>query len=152
MFVELSGASRARSMPLGYGCKKQDGTCLHTPEAETVSLAIFTRNEFLPIQCLLQIILRRPIEMFVHEDNESCIAISKKGYSPSLRALPRTHRLSIGVCHETYYEPVPEGYGKNMLSYVSSKEQKGDLMTKYLSHPELEHALSLIQVKKLSEF
>ena len=89
--------------------------------------------------------------MIVHEDNESCIAISKKGYSPSLRALPRTQRLSLGVCHETYFEPVPEGYGKNTLEYVCSKEQKGDLMTKYLNQSDLEQAMALIQVKKLSE-
>ena len=88
--------------------------------------------------------------MVVHEDNESTIAIAIKGHSPSLRALCRTQRISLGVCHETYYEPAPQGCGSNLLIYTNSKSQKGDLLTKYLDKGDLEHALEMIQVKRLS--
>jgi hypothetical protein len=77
MFVELLGLN-GRGMPIGYASRKQAGTALHTPEAETVSLATFLRNEILPMQGLLSILLQRPVKLVTHEDNTSTIAIIKK--------------------------------------------------------------------------
>ena len=150
MFVELAGSSRSRSMPLGYGCRKQGGSALHTAEAELVCLATFTRNEFLPLQVLLQKLLGRPVEIIVHEDNNACISIVKKGYSPSLRCLPRTQRQSLGVVHETFCDPPPPGHGVATLKYTCTSEHKGDFLTKYLDANSLENALRMIQVKRLS--
>ena len=150
MYVEVAGASCIRSMPLGYGCKKHDGTSLHTPEAELVTLATFTRNEFLPLQILWQALLGRPVDLIVHEDNDACISIVRKGYSPSLRCLPRTQRCSLGVCHETYAQAPPPGFGNATLQYASTSTHKGDFLTKYLDANSLEHALKLIRVVKRS--
>ena len=104
------------------------------------------RNEVLPLQELWQRIVQKPIHVVVHEDNTAAITIVRKGYSPSLRCLPRTHRTSIGVTHETFHEPPPEGCGKCELIYVESAKNKGVLMTKYLDRPALEKALEMIQV------
>jgi hypothetical protein len=105
-FIEVQG-ERERSMPSIYGSRKQGGTALHTPESETVSLATFLRNDMLPLQYLWQRLLRRPVNLIVHEDNTGCIRIVQKGYSPSLRCLVRTHRLSLGVVHEASHEAPP---------------------------------------------
>jgi len=150
MFVEVSGASCLRSMPLGYGCKKHDGTALHTPEAELVTLATFTRNEFLPLQFLWQKLLGRPVELIVHEDNDACISIIRKGYSPSLRCLERTQRCSLGACHEVYSCDPPPGHGAATLIYTETKKHKGDFLTKYLDANDLNNALKMIQVVRKS--
>ena len=150
MFVEIAGAGCKRSMPLGYGCRKHEATSLHTPEAEFVTLATFLRNEFLPLQYLWQALLGRPVEIIVHEDNNACISIAKKGYSPSLRCLPRTQRQSLGVVHETFCEPPPPGHGIATLKYTCTAEHKGDFRTKYLDANSLGKALQMIQVKRLS--
>ena len=133
MFVEIQGLGE-RGMPLGYGTRKHESTSLHTLESELVMLAIYTRNEFLPLQALWQRLLNRPIDMVVHEDNDPCISIVKKGYSPSLR------------CLETFCEPAPGGFGKATLEYIKTAEHKGDLMRKYLDRASLEKALRMIRV------
>ena len=145
IFVEVMGGGE-RSMPLLFSCKKHESTSLHTPESELVTLATYMRNEVLPLQELWQRILQKPIHVVVHEDNTAAITIVRKGYSPSLRCLPRTHRTSIGVVHETFHEPPPPGCGECELIYVESTKNKGDLMTKYLDRPALEKALEMIQV------
>jgi hypothetical protein len=145
MFLELAGLG-GRGFPLSYGCRKTPAAPLHTPEAETVSLATYTRNEALPMQALLSLLLGRPVTLVAHEDNEAAIAIVRKGYSPSLRCLPRTQRCSLDVVHETYFGLVPDGCGKCELRFVGSADQKGDIMTKYLERPKLEAALSMIRV------
>lgn len=37
------------------------------------------------------------------EDNEPAITILKKGWSPNLRSLARTHGLSLVKLHDEYY-------------------------------------------------
>jgi hypothetical protein len=105
-----------------------------------------------PLQSLLQSLLGRPVDMIVHEDNQPCIAIIKKGYSPSLRCLVRTQRCSLGVVHETFHEPAPEGFGKSTLIYTKSELHKGDLLTKYLDKPGFEKALGLIRVAQRDQW
>ena len=146
LYVEIQGLE-GRAMPVSFGSNKHTATSLHTPESELVTLAKNLRNAMLPVQSLMQHILGRPIDMIVHEDNEPCIAIVRKGYSPSMRCLPRTHRTSIGVCHETFHDPIPEGSGKCNLIYTQTSVHKGDLMTKYLDAPALGRALDLIGVR-----
>ena len=51
MVLEVCGFGD-RGMALGFGCKKQTSTALHTPESEAVTLAILLRNEFLTMQIL----------------------------------------------------------------------------------------------------
>jgi hypothetical protein len=118
-WIEAQGLD-GRCFPLAYGSRRQGGTSLHTPESEMVSLATFLCNEALPLQHLWQCLLGRPVDLIVYEDNEACITIAKKGYSPLLRCLPRTQRCSLGVVHETLFEPPPPGWGKASIGYVKS--------------------------------
>ncbi len=78
MYVEVAGASCERSMPLGYVCRNHEGTSLRTPEAELVTLATFTRNEFLPLQIMWRALLGRKFGLIERPDNNDCISIVKK--------------------------------------------------------------------------
>ena len=44
--------------------------------------------------------LFKPIKLFLKEDNDACRIAVTKGYSPSLRALTRTQRVSLGFMHD----------------------------------------------------
>ena len=65
------------------------------PQAEAQSAAEVTgcnqsvQGEALPAQHLMELILDRPVTVRIHEDNQSTIAIVKKGYSPKLRPMQR---------------------------------------------------------------
>ena len=70
-------------------------TAAHTQEAEIVSAATSLRAELIPLQQLLQLLLGRPVNAVIHEDNEACITAIRKGYSPTLRHILRTQRILL---------------------------------------------------------
>ena len=143
-FLELAGKD-GRGMPLSWGSKRQNFTASHTAEAELVSLSSVVRNEVLPVQHLLQLLMGKPINVFLMEDNAACIAACFKGYSPSLRYLKRTQRTAIGVIHDLLNSEPPEGCGRVELHKAATKDQKGDLFTKDMARPEFERSLELIR-------
>ena len=64
--------------------------------------------------------------------------------------MPRTQRLSLGLLHE-----ITEGvldtngnkqFGEVKMMRADTKQQKGDLFTKYLKRSDLQHVLGLINV------
>ena len=72
--------------------------------------------------------LGRPVGLLCLEDNTQCIAAVKKGYSPALRHLARTERITLGVAHEQFF-----GDNSNfVLEYQESSKHKGDSFTKKL--------------------
>jgi hypothetical protein len=102
-FIELSGLA-GRSMPLTWAARKQTGTAKHTQDAEIVSMATGMAEDGIPIQDLLARILRRPVKLLCREDNSAAISAARKGYSPALRHLPRTQRISISSVNEMFYD------------------------------------------------
>ena len=58
------------------------------------------QGEALPTQHLLSLVLGRPVRLVVLEDNESSIAIVRKGWSPKLRNLLRTQKTNLQQLHE----------------------------------------------------
>ena len=116
-FIEIVGAGD-RGMPLSWAARKQGGTAQHTAEAETVSMAACLRNEAIPLQSLMQAILRRPIDLEIMEANAATITSVNKGYSPSLRHLPRTQRVSLGLLHESITAKPENGEGNILLDRV----------------------------------
>jgi len=73
--------------PLDWYSKRQTATSHSTTEAELVSASKMLRESLVPQMELWSILLQRPINAVVHEDNESTIAVIKNGYSPQLRHL-----------------------------------------------------------------
>jgi hypothetical protein len=146
-FVELAGGA-GRGMPLAWGSHKQGSTALHTAEAETVSMAHCVRQELLPLQLLMEAMLGFPVECEVMEDNSACIVAITKGYSPSMRHLRRTQRISLGHLHDVFFEKeeLRGDHGKVNLKKANTIEHKGDMMTKELAPAQFNRALELIRV------
>ena len=143
-FLEVGGLD-GRSMPITWGSKKQGWTAGHTSDAETNSLATCMRSEVMPIQHLLETLMRRPVDAEIFEDNEATITSVRKGYSPALRHLPRTLCVSLGFMHEAITVD-PPGKGKIRLSKIETTRHKGDLFTKELELWKFKAAVEMINM------
>ena len=119
-------------MPMVWFAHRQKGTAYSTPEAETVSMAEGARQEAIPLQRLMELILDRPVVVEVGEDNQATITAVKKGYSVALRYTLRQQQCSVGGLHELFHEPPPLGVGAFELKYRETTTHKGDVFTKPL--------------------
>ena len=96
------------------------------------------RESLIPIQSLWALLLQRPIDAVLHEDNMSTIVLINAGYSPQLRHIQKHHRISLGEVHELCKS-------ENMkLEHIETDKQKGDLMTKGLARPKHEPAMRMV--------
>ena len=98
-FLVLTGPNTY--YPLGGLSKKHGCTSHSTAEAEIVSLNTALRTMGLPSLDLWELILGRPLQLVVYEDNQATIKIIKKGCSSKLRHVSRHHKVDIGSIHET---------------------------------------------------
>ena len=146
-FMELVG-SDGRGMPLSWGAKKQGCTAVHTAEAEVVSLATCVRNEVLPMQSLLELIFRKPVDCEIMEDNAAAIIAITKGYSPTMRYLPRTQRVSLGMLSEIFSKEPEDNEGRVRLVKADTNEHRGDAFTKELESHKFARALELIRMSR----
>ena len=93
-WIELAGLE-GRCWPLAWFAKKQKGSAASTTEAETVSMAVGAREEAIPLQQLIEMILDRLVACEIGEDKTSTIKAAHKGYSPALKHLLRQQRRDI---------------------------------------------------------
>ena len=86
--------------------------------------------------------------MVVREDNSAAILAIKKGYSPSLRHLPRTQRVSVGFLHECFYEQENHdcSHGALELVYHETSDHKADIFTKDMPPKAFREKLLLMGV------
>jgi hypothetical protein len=138
----------ARTWPVEWCSKKQVATASSTAEAETMSLSYGLRRSALSSLDLIEVYLGRKVKLIVHEDNEACIKVINKGYSPALRHLERTARCSIGFLHELFVEN-KETAETCLLQYCPTLLQKADLFTKALERVAYQRNLALIKVSGL---
>ena len=164
-YLEVRGAE-GRTFPIGWGSKRQGCSAQHTGEAETVSLATTLRNELIPAQILLQILLRRPVNGKIMEDNSACVLAIRKGYSPNMRHIQRTQRVSLGMLNEILVHRDDEDKddlgmdavdehcdrrddeGRLDLEQAPTADHKGDLLTKELDPAQFNRALSMIGMRQ----
>ena len=97
-----------------------------TTESEIVSLAHSLYQEGLPALSLwAELLGRQDLELVIHEDNQATILVAKKGYSPKLRHISRTHKVNLGCISEQLAE------GSHIsIQYVDTAEQAADIFTK----------------------
>ena len=98
-FLELVGRN-GRFFPLSWGSERQGRNSNHTQDAEIVSLSACLKTELIPTQILLQVLLGKSVLATIYEDNAAYIIAVDKGYSPTLRYLRRTQRISISFLKE----------------------------------------------------
>ena len=137
-----------RTWPVEWCSKKQSATAGSTAEAETMSLSYGLRRAALSTLDLVEVYLGRKVKLVVQEDNQACIKLVQKGYSPALRHLERTARCSIGFLHEVFVEN-KELAETCLLQYCPTELQKADLFTKALERVSYQHNLALIKVSGL---
>ena len=101
----------------------------------------------MPVQILVETLLGQAVDLRIHEDNDSTITAIKKGYSPSLRSLRKTHRLSLGFLHDiTGMKPEP-GEGTINMFQQDSDTQKGDYFTKITPPKSFQKFLDLFRIR-----
>ena len=152
-FLELAGRE-GRSFPLSWGSKRQGSTSNHTQEAEIVSLSSCLRSEVIPTQLLLQVLLGKALPAFVYEDNAACIIAVDKGYSPTLRYLPRTQRIAISFLKEVLrpgeddeQDDLIECEGQISLEKIETVKHKGDVFTKELPRSSFEYKMNMLGMR-----
>jgi len=112
--------------PLFWVSKKQTSTSRSTTEAEMVSLATTLFGEGLPTLSLWELVLGRKVTLDIQEDNQATIKVAKKGCSPKLRYVLRTHKVNLRSVAEIFAKDTVT------LSYVITTEQAADIFTKAL--------------------
>ena len=135
-FVELIGVKSF--FPLDWFSKRQSATSHSTTEAELVAASKMLRESLVPLQSLWSLMLQRPIDAVLHEDNMSTIVVINAGYSPQLRHIQKHHRISLGEVHELCQHPDMK------VQHIDTDKQKGDLMTKGLARPKHEPAMRMV--------
>ena len=83
------------------------------------------------------------LKLKIKEDNEATIKIAKKGFSPKLRSLTRTHRVNLGAIHEEITKP------DIILEHCPTLEQKADIFTKAIDPQKWRHAIDLLHLQEI---
>ena len=107
--------------PLHWSSKRQSCVSRSTTEAEIVSAATLVFEEGIPLNTVLQLRTHSEIPTILREDNSAAITIMKNGYSPKLRSLNRTHKISVAALTEAIEQRLIK------LELTPTKEQLGDL-------------------------
>ena len=110
--------------PLAWVSKRQTSTSRSTTESEVVSLAYSLYQEGLPALQLWELLLGRTVTLKVLEDNQATILVVRKGYSPKLRHITRTHKVNLSGLSKVFREDSAE------LGYCQTDSQAADIFTK----------------------
>ena len=129
--------------PLSWSSKRQTAVARSTTEAELAAASEGVFQDGLPIQSLLEKIHGVEIQTFLFEDNTSCITVIQSGYSPKLRSMNKTHRISVAALAEAVERKLV------VVKHVSTKEQLADLLTKALNRQTFLLLRSLVGVASL---
>ena len=125
---------------LSWSSRRQKVVSRSSTEAEFVSLSGALFGDALPMLDVWEKLL--PDAMLkIHEDNQACIAIVRKGYSSKLRHLAKTHRINVASTCEAV-----NGHANITLEYCETSAQRGDPLTKALALQKWAHALSLLSI------
>ena len=133
------------TFPVSWCSKRQTAVARSTTEAELASANEAVFQECLPIKTILEEILKTTIETVVHEDNTATIQVIATGYSPKLRSMNRTHRISVAA--------LSEAVERNLIKveHIESKQQLADLLTKALNKQVFLHLRNLVGLKPRKE-
>ena len=125
--------------PLAWVSKRQTSTSRSTAGSEVVSLAHSLYSEGIPALQLR--LLDKPVHLRTLEDNQATIIVVKKGYSPKLRRITRTHKVNLSSLSEIYTED------NASIEYVDTNEQAADIFTKALPPQKWANALELLGMR-----
>ena len=127
--------------PLAWVSKRQTSTSRSTTESEVVSLAYSLYQEGLPSLQLWDKLLGRAVNLVIQEDNQATILVVRKGFSPKLRHISRTHKINLSSLKECIDDPSVE------IKYIDTNEQAADIFTKALPPQKWFKALCLLGIR-----
>ena len=127
--------------PIAWISKRQTSTSRSTTEAEVVAVANSLFSEALPMLDLFDLILGRPVELLILEDNQATIKVLKRGYSPKLRHIQRTHKVNLGSIKEVLDRDFVS------MPYCPTDLQAADIFTKTLAPSKWDNALRLLGMR-----
>lgn len=133
-------SSDGTMFPVSWTSRRQQCVSKSTTESEIVALHDGLYSDAIPVQTVLQMVFKRSIPLIIHEDNMACIQILRAGYSARLKAMNRTHKLSIAAISETINDLGLE------LRYTESSEQLADVFTKALAKVKFLAALQKLRI------
>ena len=123
------------AFPIYWGAKKQACVSRSTTEAEIVSASVLVFEEGVPIKTVIELVLGGEVTTTLREDNSAVMTILQNGFSPKLKSLNRTHKISVASLAEAVNQ------GLITAVYTPTKEQRGDIFTKALGRVQF-HAPS----------
>eukprot|EP00971_Amphidinium_carterae_P336050 6472207-Amphidinium_carterae.2 len=124
---------------LDWSSKLQTATATSSTEAEILALNRGLRVSGYAQKSLWEALLGREMRLVAREDNAAAIRDVESGSSPQLRhVLAKVHRVSLSALHEQWQQGLFE------ISYVATKDQLADIMTKGL--PRVKHEAALAQL------
>jgi hypothetical protein len=135
--IRLESPCGRVSCTLDWGSKMQGATAHSSTEAEVISLSKGMRDLGCPFQELWSLLLGRDVTLQVREDSNPCIACVTSGFSSQLRSLAKHHRVSLAICNELC---IRDGV---QLTYISTKDQIADILTKILDGPAIDRLCRL---------
>ena len=127
IYVVLDFGDGESSFPLSWSSKRQTAVARSTTEAELASANEGVFQDGIPIKILLERVLGSEVRTALCEDNTACISVIQAGYSPKLRSMSRTHRISVAALSEAITTQVID------IEHVESKLQLADILTKALN-------------------
>ena len=90
------------------------------------------------LHCDMKVSEQATVELKVQEDNQATTRVVRKGFSPKLRHISRTHKITLGSLREVMFET------NICLEYVDTAEQAADIFAKALPIDKWEAALVLL--------
>ena len=94
------------------------------------------------MQLLLEQLLNTVVPILGLVDNDQAITAIRKGYSKKLRALPRTHRVAVGVLNDCLQD-ADIAYN---IEHCPTELNKADLFTKALVTDKFKTAKGMIGI------
>ena len=107
--------------------KRQAAVARSTTEAEIASVNEGVFSEGIPFKQVLELLRKKPVSTVLMEDNTACATILHTGYSPKLRAMSRTRRISIAALKEAL------DANHVVMIPTPTKDQLADIFTKALN-------------------
>ena len=98
------------------------------------------------MQDLFSAALGRTVHPWCLEDTTTTISAARAGYSPALRHLPLTERISVGVLYEAFVER-----DDCTLQYQPSGEHKGDAFIKRQDSASFEAAIARANIRRMRQ-
>ena len=93
------------------------------------------------MQELWEKLLGRPVVLKVYEDNQGTIDVVKAGYSPALRHLSKTQKISIDLVHD-----IRTDLQLAELNKIDGDQQAADIFTKALEPAKWQNAIDMLHM------